>query len=88
MIIPIDDTTRIRSTTMSWQYERLEKRRGGNEWRPQKYYGSLASALEGALEQELREDPAHGIVECLNAAKRITAKYAALFEFQQVRTDG
>jgi hypothetical protein len=80
MIIPIDDDTRIRGTSICWQYERIETRKGQREWRAQKYFSSLRGALECAVEREIRTHPAHGIAECLNAAKQATAKYAELFD--------
>ena len=85
MIIPIDDKTRVRGTEMCWQYERLKhyktgKKAGQSEWRPEKYYGTLASALSEAAHREIRTDPAETIVEAIEAATRVLAKYTALFD--------
>lgn len=84
MIIPIDDMQRIRGAETCWQLERLKvaksgKSGGDSRWVTVGHYTSLDRALSAAAEHEIRLDPAYGITECLEAAKRITRKYAELF---------
>ena len=85
MIIPIDEKCRIKGTEMCWQLERLKeyktgKQAGTSEWRPEKYYPSLGSALSEALHREIRTHPAATIPEAIEAAKTALAKYTAIFD--------
>ena len=85
MIIQIDDKLRVRGTEMCWQVERPKliksgKDKGKVEWRPFKYHATLAHALSEAAHREIRTHPAETIVEAIEAATRIVAKYTEIFD--------
>ena len=78
MIILLDDKTRIRGTEMCWQLETF--RAGKTGWRPEKYYGTLAGALQACAAREIRTADVEGIEACERVAKGIVKKYSKLFD--------
>ena len=77
MIIPLDETLRIRGTEHCWQ---LEKLKGDDEWRAFKYFTTVDNALHEAAQRELRLFSTTGLSEALAACRTITAKYAQILD--------
>ena len=77
MILALSDKTRIRGTERAWQLESLKS---DGEWRAFKYFTSMDRALHEAAQRDIRTDPAHGITEAINACRRVTQKYAQIFD--------
>lgn len=80
MIIDLDLKHRIKSTKDGWQLEKLQKSGNEMKWKAYKWYTSMDKALHCAAQLELRTDPAHGLTEALAAVRRVTEKYAAIFD--------
>jgi hypothetical protein len=78
MIIKLDDTRRIRGTTMCWQLEELRDSKLGQKWKPYAYYSTLSQGLLAAAQSEIRTYPAHGIAEGIEACNRVIQKYAQI----------
>ncbi len=80
MIIPLDETLRIRGTTECWQLERLRITKGEPTWKPFKYFSSMDSALHAAAQRELRIYPTQTLTEAFDACVRLTHNYAQIFD--------
>ena len=80
MIIPIDDTTRIRGTERCWQIETLMKSKDGPLWKPTAYFATFGKALHEAAQREIRTVSAIGFNEAITACNRITERYARIFD--------
>lgn len=85
MIIPIDDNQRVKSTELCWQLERRHVP-GPNAtkrevtWKPVGYYSSFYKALQDALNREIRQHPAYGVKEAIQACEELTEKYQRLYD--------
>ena len=80
MIIPLDETLRIRGTENCWQLEKLTKAKGKTTWRPFKYFTTLTTALHEAAQRKLRVYPTQTLTEAFDACRRVTHKYARIFD--------
>ncbi len=80
LIIPLDNKLRIRGTENCWQLERLREIKGESAWKPYKYFTSIDSALHSAAQRELRIYPTQTLTETLDACRRVTHKYARIFD--------
>ena len=74
MIIPINEKYRITTDSMNWRIEKLTKRKGEDEWRPFKYYGTLESAVNRLAEIMLMESDVVGLANALEEVKRVSAE--------------
>ena len=80
MILPLSNDIRIASDEHCWKLERKRTRSGKTCYEAFKWCTSMDSALHTAAQLELRTDPAHGIHEALVTLRRITEKYAKIFD--------
>ncbi len=80
MIIPLDETLRIRGTEHCWQLERLSIVKDKPGWKPYKYFTTVDSALHSAAQRELRVYPTQTVAEAFDACVRVTHKYAQIFD--------
>ena len=80
MIIPINDSLRIRGVEHCWQLEKARTRNGKCEWTPFKYFNSVGSAVGEACRREIRLHPAATLTEAIEAVDEITANYSRIFD--------
>ena len=80
MIIPINDSLRIRGVERCWQLEKARTRNGGYEWAPFKYFSSLGAAVGEACRREIRLHPAVSLAEAIQAADEIAGNYSRIFD--------
>ena len=85
MIIEIDPDLRIAGESRAWELQRRPERRspeskGEVQWRVIGYYTRFHTALQAAFEQEVREHPAEGVAEAIEAINGIHQKYSEVFE--------
>lgn len=80
MIIPIDENTRIRGTTMCWNLETY--RAGGKTpgWVAEKYFSTFQLALSAAMQREIRTHPAETLAEAIEAVEAISRRYGNILE--------
>ena len=77
LIIHLSEKLRIRGTDRAWQLEFLKS---DGEWRATKYFTTMDGALHEAAQREIRTIPATGITEAIDACRRVTQKYAQIFD--------
>lgn len=75
MIIYLDKENRIKGTSTSWQLEREGIYKGKPQWKPYKYFGTLAGAVQCAAEAEFRTAEAVGVVAAQDALRSLIDKY-------------
>ena len=80
MIIPLNETLRIRGTETCYQLERPRNRKGQLRWGPFKYYSSFRHALAAAGEREIRCHPADNLADAIEAASAVATKYGELLD--------
>ncbi len=79
MIIPINDSLRIRGVEHCWQLEKARTRDGECEWTPFKYFHSVGSAVGEACRREIRTHPAN-LAEAIEAVDQIAANYSRILD--------
>ena len=80
MNIQLTEELRIRGTADCWQLEKAAKRKDQIEWRPFKYYRTIAGAVGEACQRTIRLHPAASLSEAIKAVDTITARYAQLLD--------
>ena len=80
MNIQLTEELRIRGTADCWQLEKAAKRKDQIEWRPFKYYRTIAGAVGEACQRTIRLHPATSLSEALRAVDEITEKYAKILD--------
>ena len=80
MIIHLRSDRRIVGTDRAWELQRVRVSKGKTEWRPFKYFHSLSAAVQEAAACEIRTAPANGLVEALDAVRRISERYGNLID--------
>jgi len=80
MIIPIDETIRIKGVERCWQLQKLKTVKGELKWKPYKYFNTVALALREAAQREIRIFPTEGLAEAIEACNLVTLKYAKIFD--------
>ncbi len=80
MIIPINDSLRIRGVEHCWQLEKARTRNGECEWTPFKYFSSVGSAVGAACRREIRLHPAATLTEAIEAVDEIAANYSRILD--------
>jgi len=90
VIIPIDESRRIKGTEMCWQIERFHPASEKTEarWVPFKYYASFSQALSAAYQMDVRVAPAEGIKEALSACDSLSQQYGKIFDEFERHTNG
>ena len=88
MIIPLNNSFRVRGTEHCWQLEKLKVVNGQNEWRAFKYFTTMDSALHGAAQRELRLFLSNTLPDAFAACEAVTSKYSQIFdEVGRLRND-
>ncbi len=80
MILQLNSNRRIVGTDRAWELQRIRVSRGRSEWRPYKYFHSLGAAVQEAASSEIRTSAANGLVEALDAVRRVTERYDNLID--------
>ena len=80
MIIPVNDSLRIRGVEHCWQLEKARTRNGECEWAAFKYFQTIREAVGEACKRELRLHPATTLADAIEAVDQITANYARVFD--------
>ncbi len=80
MIIPINDSLRIRGVEHCWQLEKTRTRNGECEWTPFKYFKSVGEAVGEACRRDIRLHPATTLVEAIEAVDQIAANYSRILD--------
>lgn len=80
MIIQLDSKSRIVGTDHAWELQRRRNYKGSTKWEPYKWFTTFRSALEEAVQREIRTHPANGLSEAIQAADQIAARYSKLLD--------
>jgi len=80
VIINLSSDSRIFGGERAWELQRLRISKSKSEWRAYKWFHSLSAAVQEAASHETRTDPAEGLVEALDAVRRVTERYDALID--------
>jgi len=80
MIIPINNSLRIRGVEHCWQLEKARTRNGECEWTRFKYFSSVGSAVGEACRRDIRLHPANTLVDAIEAADIIAVRYGQLLD--------
>ncbi len=75
MIIKLNSNRRIVGTARAWELQRLGVSKGKSEWRPFRWFYTLAAAVHEAAAAEIRTSPVEDLVEALDAVRSITERY-------------
>ncbi len=78
MIIQLDSKTRISGTERAWELQRPRIRKGNVRWEAFKWFNSFSTALEEAVQCEIRTHPAVGLSEAIKAVSAIVRRYEDL----------
>ena len=89
MKVNLSDDHRIVGTKYAWELQRRRIVKGEACWRAYKWFCTFAMAMQEAVHAEIREHPAHDLVEAIEAVDSIVQRYAQLIpcEFQIRRKD-
>ena len=80
MIIPINESLRIRGVEHCWQLEKARTRDGECEWTPFKYFSSVGAAVGEACRREIRLHPTATLTEAIEAVDEIAANYSRILD--------
>ncbi len=80
MIIPINDSLRIRGVEHCWHLEKARTRNGECEWTPFKYFNSVGEAVGAACRRDIRLHPANTLADAIEAVDEIAARYNKLLD--------
>jgi len=87
MIIQTSDDRRIKGGERAWELQRPRTRKGKTGWESFKWFNSFGSALESAVQEEIRLHPANTLSEAIEAVSGIVRRYNDLIpaEFELSR---
>ena len=78
MIVQLDPRTRIKGAERAWELQRSRTRKGEMTWEPYRWFQSFGSALDEAVQREIRTHPANGLSEAIEAVSGLVHRYEQL----------
>jgi len=78
MIVQLDPKTRIKGTERAWELQHPRNRNGEERWEPYKWFTTFRSALDEAVQREIRIHPANGLSEAIEAVSGLVRRYEEL----------
>ena len=78
MKIDLSDDLRVVGTKYAWELQSRKVVKGKERWRAFKWYGTFSSAVQGAVNGEIREHPAQSLAEAIEGVNTLVRRYAQL----------